>query len=578
MLGRRSGQRDVFAADHLDFEHVGEDSVYAFFARHHRKLFCDGDFAALYRAGGRPSVPPSLLAIALMLQRLHGLSDQALIGATRFDLRFKVALQLGHHEQLCAKSTLQAFRAGLLIHELEDFVLRRTVELAKQAGLVDGDGTGIDLVLDTTPMFGRGAVKDTINLLGDGIGKLLRALAKLAERPLEDVAAELGLFRYVDEAASLKAWAEIDWSDEAARRAFLQEVVADADGLLGLAGEVSRRLQASERGEEAGALEEAATLLCQLLAQDIERQDDGTAKLKHGTSADRIVAAHDPEMRHGRKSSSTRFEGHKIGLAADGDSGIILDCEVLPGNETDHATALDTTERVEGTYDVEVNRTVGDGAYDSAATRVKFEQAERKLVAKQRRDPNTGVFPKSKFDIDLENEQVTCPAGHTTTNKSPLKMKHQDGGSATGWTYKFDEATCATCPLKDACTRGKRRTIAVHPHEALLRRAREEQASPAFKEAYAKRSRVEHCNARLMQLDVRQSRYTGRKKSRLQALMAAAVANLTLVLSTIGTAATLTAEGTGELLHDLLSMLALRQSAPNPQRDTLPLGPNPMAA
>ena len=50
--------------------------------------------------------------------------------------------------------------------------------------------------------------------------------------------------------------------------------------------------------------------LGQLLLQDVERKDD-KAVLKQGVSRDRIVSVHDPEMRHGRKSSSTRFDGHK---------------------------------------------------------------------------------------------------------------------------------------------------------------------------------------------------------------------------------------------------------------------------
>ena len=546
MLGRRSGQRGMFAADTVDLAHVGDESVYAFFARQHQRLFRDEDFAALYRAGGRPSVPPSLLAIGLLLQRLHGLSDQAFIDATKFDLRFKVALQLEHHDQLCAKSTLQAFRAGLVIHGLDEFVHRRTVEIAKQQGLVDASGVGIDLVLDTTPMFGRGAVKDTINLLADGVAKLLRALSKLAERPVTEIAAELGLYRYVDEAKSIKAWADIDWSDAEARNGVVREIVADADGLLALAGEVHQRLQAGGRDEEASTLQDASALLSQLLAQDIDRGDDtgnddseGDAdnsdsregpSIRRGTAADRIVAAHDPEMRHGRKSSSVRFEGHKISIGVDGDSGVILDCEVLPGNETDHANALDATLRVEETHGVAVNNTVGDGAYDSAATRVKFAEADRELVAKQRRDANTGLFPKSAFTIDLEGESITCPAGHTTTKKTPKKDQIGDRVER-GWVYSFNESTCATCPLKSQCTRSKHRTIRVHPREALLREARESQRTPAFQDAYGKRSTVEHANARLVQLDVRQARYTGRRKSLLQLLMAAAMANITLLLT-----------------------------------------------
>jgi hypothetical protein len=378
------------------------------------------------------------------------------------------------------------------------------------------------------------------------VAKLLRALSKLAERPVADVAAELGLYRYVDEAKSIKAWTDIDWSDADARNGVVREIVADADGLLALAGEVHQRLQAGGRDEEAGMLHDASALLSQLLAQDIDRGNDANndesesdtsdsggcegPSIKRGTAADRIVSAHDPEMRHGRKSSSVRFEGHKISIGVDGDSGVILDCEVLPGNETDHANALDATLRVEEDHGVAVNNTVGDGAYDSAATRVEFADADRELVAKQRRDANTGLYPKSAFDIDLEAEAVTCPAGHTTTKKTPTKEKVGDRVEQ-GWVYSFDESTCATCPLKSQCTRGKRRTIKVHPREALLREARESQRTPAFQDAYGKRSVVEHANARLVQLDARQSRYTGRRKSLLQLLMAAAMANISLILT-----------------------------------------------
>ena len=106
MLGHRDAQKSLYTADQCDLPFVGEDSLYALFARHWKRLFRDRDFDALYREGGRPSKPPSMLAVALLLQRAHNLSDQALIDATRYDLRFKVALHLEHHEQLCAKSNL----------------------------------------------------------------------------------------------------------------------------------------------------------------------------------------------------------------------------------------------------------------------------------------------------------------------------------------------------------------------------------------------------------------------------------------------------------------------------------------
>ena len=64
-----------------------------------------------------------------------------------------------------------------------------------------------------------------------------------------------------------------------------------------------------------------------MLLQDIERKsgdgdgDDGVS-LKDGVSRDRMMSVHDPEMRHGHKSSSRRFDGHKAAIVVDTDSHV----------------------------------------------------------------------------------------------------------------------------------------------------------------------------------------------------------------------------------------------------------------
>lgn len=63
-------------------------------------------------------------------------------------------------------------------------------------------------------------------------------------------------------------------------------------------------------------------MLARILAQDIERDEHGP-RLKQGVAPDRLVSVHDPEMRHGRKSSSQRFNGHKAQVAVDTDSQLI---------------------------------------------------------------------------------------------------------------------------------------------------------------------------------------------------------------------------------------------------------------
>ena len=102
-----------------------------------------------------------------------------------------------------------------------------------------------------------------------------------------------------------------------------------------------------------------------------------------------------------------------------------------------------------------------------------------------------------------------------------------------GGTFVFAIETCAACPLRTQCTRGKGgRKVQVHPQEALLQKARQFQASPAFGEARQRRQVVEHRIARLVQLGIRQARYFGRTKTLFQVCLAAAVANLTLLAAT----------------------------------------------
>ncbi|HAL15865.1 MAG TPA: hypothetical protein DCP32_03655 [Anaerolineaceae bacterium] len=103
--------------------------------------------------------------------------------------------------------------------------------------------------------------------------------------------------------------------------------------------------------------------------------------------------------------------------------------------------------------------------------------------------------------------------------------------------FSFPAPTCTACPLRAQCvkTEAKRgRSIQLHPQEALLQQARALQNSPAFLAYRQVRQTVEHRQDRLVQLGIRQARYFGRKKTLFQLLMAATVANLTLIATKTG--------------------------------------------
>jgi hypothetical protein len=465
------------------------------------------------------------------LQAYEGASDEEAKARADFDLRWKVALGVGLEERPFAKSTLQLFRARLVIHEHMQTVFRKSLDFARHTGYLRN--RRLKVALDTTYVLGRGAVKDTYNLLADGIVMLVRELAAGACYEAVEWARERGLGRYFG--LSLKGEASIDWDDPEAREKFLGGVVTDADGLLEMARTTLERIPSGDPGRE--RLHDAAALLERLLLQDIERREDGT-RIKQAVSPDRVLSVHDPEMRPGRKSAKRRFDGHKAAVAVDPESQLITAADVLAGNTADHERALELVEQSEANASAVVEETVGDCAYGSGDTRKTFADAGRRLTAKAATRRGGAQFPKEDFRIDLESMSCVCPAGQKTQKVVSISSGDRYGApGAPLRAFRFDAVVCDACPLRSSCTRarlGKGRLVMIHPQEALLQEARAFQQSEAFAPYRKLRQAAEHRLARLMQLGARQARYFGRAKTLFQLLMAATVANLTLVATRVG--------------------------------------------
>ena len=66
-------------------------SVYRFLARERGRLFPPELFADLFESTGRRSMPPSILAVVMVLQRLEGLSDREAADRFAFDVRWRYA-------------------------------------------------------------------------------------------------------------------------------------------------------------------------------------------------------------------------------------------------------------------------------------------------------------------------------------------------------------------------------------------------------------------------------------------------------------------------------------------------------
>ena len=469
-------------------------------------------------------MPPSLLATALLLQTYDKVSDAEAKARADFDIRWKVALGIEIEDRPFAKSTLQMFRAQLILHDKVREVFEGSLRLARQSGYLKK--RGMRVALDTTYILGRGAVKDTYNLLADGIVKLLRVLAAVANATLPAWAEAQGYERYLG--SSIKGEATIDWSDRKARRKLLGEIVADADRLLELARQAWVELP--EDSGQRQSIVAGAELLGQLLLQDIERKsgdgdaddDDDGVSIRDGVSKDRMLSVHDPELRHGHKSSRRRFNGHKAAIVVDTDSQLITAVDVLPGNAPDNLGALELVEASEASTGSVVEEAMGDAAYGDGGTRQTFADAGRRLVAKVPGRPDRKHFPKNDFHLDLAVGSCTCPAGQVTHAIVPAGKRTDGAGRVYRLqAFQFDGAVCWVCPLRPQCIAAQGRPgrrVQIHPQEALLQQARALQQSADYDEYRARRVVVEHRLARLVQLGIRQARYFGRVKTKFPAV------------------------------------------------------------
>jgi hypothetical protein len=529
MLGRQSPQGALFRPDHGLRGHVGEGSFYGLLAEQGRTWFRDEDFAALYREDfGRPSVPPSQLAVALLLQAHDAVSDEEAIARSAYDLRWKVALGLELDEKLCAKSTLQRFRAQLVLHEATGQIFDRGIEACRAAGLLKR--TTLSAAIDTTPILGRGAVRDTYNLVSDGIRHVVDAACQLKGWEREEIVEAEGLSRHF--AASFKGSLDLDWSDAEERRAVVGQLVADARVALVLATRALRGYAKDTASTQ--ALREAQRLLAQLLAQDIdeEPEDGGGPQIRRGTAKDRIVSTTDPEMRHGHKSHSKGFEGYKAAIVAETESGVILATDVRGGNVHDREGAAPLVAEAAKRSGQELEEVLGDTAYGDLETRESIESLGAEVVAKAPPGTRKGMFDRTDFRVDSKCGAAHCPAGKRSIRRDAVSR--DDAGSR----YVFSRKDCTPCPLRAQCTKSRAapRILQITSKTEALWRLRKKQKTKRFRKRYRKRVVVEHRIGRLVQLGVRQARYFGKAKIGFQIALAATVANLMLVAVASGAA------------------------------------------
>jgi hypothetical protein len=508
-LGLTPRQSDLFATTTSFCEsRVPADSIYGLLHRQCFELFPDEMFADLFTDVGRRSVPPMIVAVVMVLQRLEGCSDREAVDRFAYDLRWKYAAGgLDFDYPGFVHTVLVDMRARLAASEQPDRVFEVTLAAARQAGLV-----GRRRVLDSTALFDAVATMDTVTLIRSAIRGVLAACASWEERELRVVLARDDDYRSAGKPVC-------DWEDRAAREELVDALARDAHAVLAVL----------DGRELAPALQKAGELLATVVGQDLESGEDGRLRIARKVAKDRVISTVDPDARHGHKTRAHGFDGYKGHVAIDPDSEVILATGVSGGNTADGAAVAallagdlpaETIETTEMIGEAEPLTVYGDSAYGTGALLEIFEQTG--VIARCKTQPPRapgGRFPKSEFQVDSDAGTVTCPAGHTVVLRA-----HKSGQIARFATL------CASCPLAKKCTTSRSgRTIHLGEHERQLAAARARQSDPDWKSDYRQtRPTVERKISQLMRRKHggRRARVRGSTKVAADFSLLAAAVNL----------------------------------------------------
>ena len=481
--------------------------------RERRHALLDAAFqdtlAATYRPepGGNTPVEAGLLALATLLQAYRHVGDRDAVELTVMDKRWQRVLDcLDAEPPPCSQGTLCNFRLRLMAHHLDKTLLERTVALAETTG-----GFGARprrATLDSTPLFGAGRVEDPLNLLGQALRKAV-GLAAQEQGPAPDTLREEAGRRLVGH-SSFKAALDLDWGEPQAREKARRLVLEEVDRWKRwLEQHQSLAVAASPR-------QEVMETIAQILTQDTAPDPDGAPggrRIQQPVARGRRISIKDPDMRHGRQSSSQTFNGCKEHGVVDLDSKVTREVVVRPANEPESEAvewlAADL-EDAQGVLQLDI-----DLGYMASPRLAPW--AEQGVYIMARPWPQSGpLFTKHDFTLDCAHRTVTCPNDQTV----PMVL---------GREAQFPARAGDTCPVRAQCTTarlGQGRSLTIREDEPCQPTLRAKLKTKRGRAARRKRTAVEQAISHQLAPQGRRARYKGLRKNQFDGRRHAAVSTL----------------------------------------------------
>lgn len=484
----------------------------------------DQDFQDLFPNCGQPAETPWRLALVTLMQYAEGLTDRQAADAVRTRIDWKYALSLELTDSGFDFSVLSEFRSRLLTHGAERRLFDLLLKNFRERGWIKERGKQRT---DSTHVLAAIRTLRRLECVGETMRHVLNVLSEVAP---------VWLLEHMD-----PAWAEryekrfSDFrlpKDEKKRVELAETMGADGRRLL-------EWVYAEEKLPWLRELDAIQTLR-QVWLQHYHADAQNTpwrSDAELPPSALLITSPYDVEARYSRKKS-TAWTGYKVHFTetCEADTPRLI-VEMTPTSATmaDGDIVEDLHSRLDEQQMLPDQHLMDMGYVDAEVLAESQTRYHVDIVGPVMPDTSwaskeAGRLDHSQFLIDWQAKRVVCPAGHTSRDWGHIPDRH----GKPSLRVRFPLSQCRSCPLHEQCTPVAAKVLILRPDEAsynALVAARKRENTPEFRKLYAKRAGVEGTVAQAVRTcEMRQARYIGSQKLRLQAFFTATAMNVLRVV------------------------------------------------
>ncbi len=472
------------------------------------KMYCSDN--------GRPAEEPVRMMAATILQFMERMPDRQAAEACSFDLRWKLALDMEADEPAFHHTSLVKFRERLLAHGMERLGFEAVLEKMRSAGYLPKRNRQR---LDSTHILGVVSHMSRLECVRQSIRLALEELAQ-DEKLSRPAVWPLWWERYVESRVDYKSPGEI------MGQKMIQAGSDAREALIWING-----LPAGNRDGK------AARILQSVFESNFKAGANDTIVKRREQPTGAIQNPHNPDAQWSSKDAlkTKAWVGHKVQVAetvegkpreaGEPTKSVITSVVTQNASESDKAGMAAVFNEQKQLVLEKPEILYVDAAYVSGPGMAQAQSESRELMGPAIPPPNHGVYTSEVFHVDVERRYAICPSGKTST-----QCARMEAGKTGRITYRFEWCgLCQSCAVKVRCLhKGERdRMLRVNEHHTLTQARRILMRTEEFKKDMRHRNGIEGTHSELVRgYGLRQARYRGSKKTRLQNYFIGAACNI----------------------------------------------------